>query len=357
MYARVAAGPGEGERERRRDRDRPPIGYERRPPRDDAGARAATNGQALWPGDDVHRRGPGHRHDHRADRRQRSIGMTERPLRPHDPPWEMPEFVPPHALEDVPWDRPAEHGWMAPDPDLDALTWNERWNKAAYDPDYPLPPEVARVPRAMAAAAAGSAPRARFGRPVRSPEDVELEDPYDEYAPLADDLQAPGQLAWTGGTVPLYATASVNGSPSHEPSRPPVEPPASPLPAEPPTWSRSSRSVFGDYFAVSGRSAPSLPSPDSGSASRATVPVTRLHRKLAPDDAAGEEWPPVPPASRPRGPSVPPVRPFWSAGSVRVKPADIPEAPPTWVQSPPAPAPRRPPIAGAATATTTASLP
>src|SRR6185503_21328407 len=118
----------------------------------------------------------------------------------NDMPWETAEFLPPHSVEDVPWDRPAELPW--PEPELDALAWNERWNTASYDPDYPLPPTLARVPVA-AAVGSSTAPRLRFGRPIRSPEDVELDDPYDEYAPVADDLQAPGQLTWTGGTVPL----------------------------------------------------------------------------------------------------------------------------------------------------------
>ena len=154
-------------------------------------------------------------------------------------PWETAEFLPPHSLEDVPWDRPAEMPW--PEPELDALAWNERWNAAAYDPDYPLPPVVARAPVATAVAASASetASRPRFGRPVRPPEETELDDPYDEYAPLADDLDTPGQLTWTGATVPLRPVASFDGSVPEQPP-PPYTAAPSPRPSvEPPTWSRS----------------------------------------------------------------------------------------------------------------------
>ena len=153
--------------------------------------------------------------------------MSDPRRRPDELPWETAEFLPPHALGDVPWDRPAEQPWPEPDAELDGLTWNERWNRAAEDPDYPLPPAVERVPVALAAAAAaaGTATTARFGRPIRSPDDVELDDPYDEYAPVADDLEAPGQLTWTGGTVPLRTAASLDGIAPHQPTRSSVEPP------------------------------------------------------------------------------------------------------------------------------------
>ena len=69
--------------------------------------------------------------------------MSDERKLPREAGWELAEFVPPHANEDVPWDRPAVMIW--PEPELDALTWNERWNEGAYDPDYPLPPVVGRL--------------------------------------------------------------------------------------------------------------------------------------------------------------------------------------------------------------------
>jgi len=265
----------------------------------------------------------------------------------------MAEFLPPHALDDVPWDRPAEQPWPDPDAELDGLTWNERWNKSPDDPDYPLPPEVERVPVAVAAAAAGTAPRARFGRPIRSPEDVELDDPYDEFAPLADDLQAPGQLTWTGGTVPLRTAASLDGIAPHRPSPPSVEPPTTPATVEPPTWSRSPRSVFGDYFGRPGTPAPSLPSPDLAAPPRVAVPVGRPEPKPESDARPVEEWPPVPTDFKPQWASVTPIRPLWSPAPEPAKPAEAPAAPPTWVLSTPAPA--APPPTASAPASTTSS--
>ena len=248
-------------------------------------------------------------------------------------PWEMAEFLPPHAVEDVPWDRPAELPW--PEPELDALAWNERWNTAAYDPDYPIPPVVARAPVATAVAARDSAgaPRPRFGRPARPSMDAEFDDPYDEYAPLADDLDAPGQLAWTGGTVPLRPVASFDGSVPDQPPPFTAAPPPRPS-VEPPTWSRSPRSVFGDYFGKPGRPAPSLPTPDRPATSAADVPVP-LHTEARP--APAQEYPPVPTDFKPQWASVAPVRPVWSAEPIPTKATAAPAMPPTWVQSTAAP--------------------
>jgi hypothetical protein len=233
---------------------------------------------------------------------------------------------------------------------LDALAWNERWNTASYDPDYPLPPVVGRAPvaTAVAASASATAPRPRFGRPVRSPEEAESDDPYDEYAPLADDLDAPGQLTWTGGTVPLRPVASFDGSVPDEP--PPFAPAPPPRPSvEPPTWSRSPRSVFGDYFGKPGNPAPSLPTPERSVAPAAAVPI---ETPLAQPSARAEERPPVPTDFKPQWASVAPVRPAWSADPIPTKATAAPAIPPTWVQSTPAPAATRVPAATPAPAAT-----
>lgn len=240
--------------------------------------------------------------------------MSDEPERPKQAAWELAMFVPPHVSEDVPWDRPADLIW--PEPELDALTWNERWNDDAYDPDYPLPPVVGRAPaRHAIAATAGASAGLRFGRPIRPPDEGESDDPYDEYAPVADDLDAPGQLAWTGGSVPLRPVASAG---------PPVPP--RPATVEPPTWSPTSRSVFGDYFAASPDRGPRpLPSPEPGS-----VPTPRT----------AEEWPPIPTDFPPQWASVAPVQPAWSQAPrrtqpVSARPATEPAHPPEWVQSAP----------------------
>jgi hypothetical protein len=235
----------------------------------------------------------------------------------------MAEFLPPHAFEQIPWDRPEDELGPPDGPDVDGLAWNERWNQAAYDPDYPLPPSVARAPApVVAGAAAAASSHTRFGRPIRAPEDMEADDPYDEYAPVADDLEAPGQLTWTGGTVPLRAAASFDG---------PV--PEQPAPyrraVEPPTWSRGTRSVFGDYF-VPGKPAPSLPSPD-----RAPAPAFANSGREPSSEPkpASEEWPPVPTDFKPQWSSVAPIKPAWSAAPPPAKLVEAPAVPPTWVES------------------------
>jgi hypothetical protein len=255
----------------------------------------------------------------------------------------MAEFVPPQASEDVPWDRPAKVTW--PEPELDAMTWNERWNEAAYDPDYPLPPVVGRAPaRQAVAAATGGSAALRFGRPVGPPDDFESDDPYDEYAPVADDLDAPGQLTWTGGTVPFRPAASADAPvpPWPAPGQPPT-PRARPA-VEPPTWSPTSRSVFGDYFASSGsKAAPPLASP-----ARDAVPPPP-ERAPQPAPPAAEEWPPIPTDFQPQWASVAPVQPAWphgplplhqaTGGAAAVTPGQL-----AWVQStPPAVSVERPP--------------
>ena len=68
LHRRAWARPGKGQRERRRDRARAPAGHERRAAGHDARPRAGADRRTLRPGDDVHRRRPGHRHGPRADR-------------------------------------------------------------------------------------------------------------------------------------------------------------------------------------------------------------------------------------------------------------------------------------------------
>ena len=249
--------------------------------------------------------------------------MSDEREQPKQAAWELAELVPPHASEDVPWDRPADIIW--PEPELDDLTWNERWNEAAYDPDYPLPPVVGRTPARQAVAAGTASPSSlRFGRPLRPPDDMESDDPYDEYAPLADDLDAPGQLTWTGGAASLRPVASADATD-----------PTQPATVEPPTWSPTSRSVFGDYFAGSpGNGARPLPSPDPESGPA----VERTASDPDPAPTAAEEWPPIPTDFPPQWASVAPVQPAWSQAPrstqpAAAKPATVSSGSPAWVQS------------------------
>jgi hypothetical protein len=269
--------------------------------------------------------------------------VSDERQQPKEGPWELAELIPPQAGEDVPWDRPAEMIW--PEPELDALTWNERWNEGAYDPDYPLPPVVGRSPARQAVAAAAGGSALRFGRPVRAPDDFESDDPYDENAPVADDLESAGQLTWTGGTVPLGPVASADAAVPPWPTRSdPLTPQLRP-PVEPPTWSPTSRSVFGDYFAVpGGKAAPPLPSPE-----RDGAPPPKPASQ--PEPAAAEEWPPIPTDFQPQWASVAPVQPAWPHGSAPAQPAHgrpvaVPRGQLAWVQStPPAASVARPPAA------------
>src|SRR5713226_9140456 len=63
LHPRAPARPGDGEHLRRGDRARPPAGRDRCPDPDHPGARPRADPIPLRLGDDVHRRGSGHRHD------------------------------------------------------------------------------------------------------------------------------------------------------------------------------------------------------------------------------------------------------------------------------------------------------
>lgn len=278
-----------------------------------------------------------------------------------EPPWLSETFVP-YDEPGAPWDRPADVIWPESESESDSefdgwydeparaeplrpARWRQpaspqtatpRWGSA---PAYPQPseapyaapshppyertaaPYAAPVPRpnttstryAAAAQDADEPPLPQSPAPTpRTPAPVSawyenVVGPYDEYAPLADDLAMAGEnddLDWP------------------EPSRPPAPAstpraavPAAAMSASAPAPSAAPRpvigSVFGDMFSdsPSGRPAPDRPVPAAPPAASVELdPDQPAAIEAAPADA---DWPPIDFAARPRE-SVRPVAAPWS---------------------------------------------